>query len=197
MKDAVDPEDPAYLTQHAQSQLDLGGTAAAKTIRKLVNERTSTRIQERAATGPSSSIAYPPSRGLAKYTPRFLQACKRLFERCERDRGGHSMALLTLRQLTSNGAFAVDRQTLDAWLQHPRADDARVAFGEFVDACYCFYGLNLEDRLVSEASHCSGAEHPFALACARDKEARAFSPREHVSRRNPVRLHFAFWIQSR
>ncbi|OQR97591.1 hypothetical protein ACHHYP_10197 [Achlya hypogyna] len=180
----VDPEHPACLTVLAQSELALGGAAAAKTVRKLVNERTSTRMQER---GHAAAATPPPRMALRKYAPSFVLACRRLFEGCERDAAGASITVAELMRLATQDAFAVDPRTLETWLQRPRVCDSRVAFAEFVDACYGFYGPALETRVRDLSPAATRGDHPFTTLCSRDADARQFSAVDHIARRNPMK----------
>ncbi|OQR92772.1 hypothetical protein THRCLA_08615, partial [Thraustotheca clavata] len=177
----VDPEDEANLTTHARSELVLGGNAATKTIRKLVDERTCLRMLQRTHTTPA--INYPTNQASYKYTAQFMEACRTLFESCELNSSRDSISLEELIKITKR--LQVEKEKVNAWLQHPRSNELFLTFAEFVDGCFEFYGANLPHLLVHAQTNVF--EHPFDLLRAKDREARRFSPYDYVAKQSPIK----------
>ncbi|RQM19318.1 hypothetical protein B5M09_002751 [Aphanomyces astaci] len=141
----MDPENHEHMLYQAKAQIDLGGTAVAKTIGKLLGRQASTRILQR-LTRPCA-VHYPNLHVATKYTAAYLRACRALFRPV--DSHGH-MALHHLRPtLERHGLLGHDddNANVDAWLQRPQ--DGHITFPDFVDACFTLVGPSLAAKWVS------------------------------------------------
>ncbi|RHY39831.1 hypothetical protein DYB30_006326 [Aphanomyces astaci] len=196
---AMDPENHEHMLYQAKAQIDLGGTAVAKTIGKLLGRQASTRILQR-LTRPCA-VHYPNLHVATKYTAAYLRACRALFRPV--DSHGH-MALHHLRPtLERHGLLGHDddNANVDAWLQRPQ--DGHITFPDFVDACFTLVGPSLAAKWVSRgggtgdnwraASSLSNAStadakvqhHPYDTMMDQHRHAVGFSYEAHAAN-NPV-----------
>ncbi|RHY98321.1 hypothetical protein DYB37_008168 [Aphanomyces astaci] len=188
------------MLYQAKAQIDLGGTAVAKTIGKMLGRQASTRILQR-LTRPCA-VHYPNLHVATKYTSAYLRACRALFRPV--DSHGH-MALHHLRPtLERHGLLGQDdddNANVDAWLQRPQ--DGHITFPDFVDACFTLVGPSLAAKWVSRGggtgdnwraasslSNVSTADakvqhHPYDAMMDQHRHAVGFSYEAHAAN-NPV-----------
>ncbi|ETV65916.1 hypothetical protein, variant [Aphanomyces astaci] len=195
----MDPENHEHMLYQAKAQIDLGGTAVAKTIGKLLGRQASTRILQR-LTRPCA-VHYPNLHVATKYTAAYLRACRALFRPV--DSHGH-MALHHLRPtLERHGLLGHDddNANVDAWLQRPQ--DGHITFPDFVDACFTLVGPSLAAKWVSRGgstgdnwraasslSNVSIADakvqhHPYDAMMDQHRHAVGFSYEAHAAN-NPI-----------